>query len=142
MPHHVAHRVGRAGGAGYRELSYAGAPAYDRSAGWPGRVTYWWVGGGRSWCVEQAAVAVRRVGVSTPPFAKPAAASTPNSKRPYTSASCAVISPVVGPFAVSEMTRSSVPPKRRGRLATTCGVKLPSRSWVPDVDGTDLGQHR
>jgi transposase InsO family protein len=41
---------------------------------------------------------------------------------------CAATSPVVRPFAVSEMTRSSIPPKRRCRLATTVGVNEASRS--------------
>jgi hypothetical protein len=47
---------------------------------------------------------------------------------PYTSAKCAAISPVVKPRAVSDSTISSTPFRRRWRLRTMVGAKLPSRS--------------
>jgi hypothetical protein len=47
---------------------------------------------------------------------------------PYTSAKCATISPVVSPRAVSDNTMSSTPVRRRWRLRTMAGAKLPSRS--------------
>jgi hypothetical protein len=47
---------------------------------------------------------------------------------PYTSARCAWTSPVVSPFAVSEITISSTPPRRRCRLRTNCGSNVPARS--------------
>ena len=46
----------------------------------------------------------------------------------YTSARCASTSPVVSPFAVSEMTIESTPSRRRWFLRTVSGSKLPSRS--------------
>ena len=64
---------------------------------------------------------------------------------PYTSARWAHTSPVVNPLAVNEMTRLSTPPKRRCRLATICGVNVPSRSrgtsiaHRPDVGDQRLG---
>jgi hypothetical protein len=46
----------------------------------------------------------------------------------YTSARCAATSPVVNPFAVNEMTRSSIPDRRRCRFATIRGMNDASRS--------------
>jgi hypothetical protein len=60
----------------------------------------------------------------------------------YTSARRAWISPVVNPFADSEITMSSTPDRRRCRLRTICGAKQPSRSRHVDLDRADLGQHR
>ena len=47
---------------------------------------------------------------------------------PYTSAKCALISPVVNPREYNDSTISSTLPRRRWRFATICGRKLPSRS--------------
>jgi hypothetical protein len=46
----------------------------------------------------------------------------------YTSIRWASTSPVVKPFAVSEMTIGSTPSRRRWRFFTVLGSKLPSRS--------------
>ncbi|MDT4987314.1 MAG: hypothetical protein QOI74_1408 [Micromonosporaceae bacterium] len=46
----------------------------------------------------------------------------------YTSARCAATSPVVNPFAVNEITRSSTPDNRRCRFRTSCGANDPARS--------------
>ena len=50
------------------------------------------------------------------------------TSAPYTSAKCAAISPVVSPFAASEITSSSTPANRRCRFATIFGSNEPSRS--------------
>ncbi|GGQ73479.1 hypothetical protein GCM10010166_49420 [Couchioplanes caeruleus subsp. azureus] len=47
---------------------------------------------------------------------------------PYTSARCALISPVVKPFADSDRTMSSTPVSRRCRFLTICGSNEASRS--------------
>jgi hypothetical protein len=47
---------------------------------------------------------------------------------PYTSARCAEISPCVSPFADSDSTISSTPPRRRCRFLTSCGSNDPARS--------------
>ena len=51
-----------------------------------------------------------------------------DTSAPYTSAKWAAISPVVRPFAASEITSSSTPASRRCRLATIFGSNEPSRS--------------
>jgi hypothetical protein len=47
---------------------------------------------------------------------------------PYTSARCAGISPWVRPFADSDNTISSTPPRRRCRFLTSCDWNVPARS--------------
>ena len=51
-----------------------------------------------------------------------------DTSAPYTSARCALISPVVSPFADSDSTRSSTPDSRRCRLRTMVGSNEPCRS--------------
>lgn len=46
---------------------------------------------------------------------------------PYTSARCAETSPCVSPFAGSDRTISSTPPRRRRRFLTNCGSNDPAR---------------
>src|SRR5215204_4952959 len=62
---------------------------------------------------------------------------------PYASARCACTSPVVSPLAVREMIISSTSPRRRWRLRTSLGSKLPSQSrGTSSSTGADLGDHR
>ena len=51
-----------------------------------------------------------------------------DASEPYTSASCAEMSPCVIPRADSESTMSSIDPSRRCRLHTTTGSNEPARS--------------
>ena len=47
---------------------------------------------------------------------------------PYTSAKCAEISPVVSPFAYSEIATASTSVRRRCRFLTMTGSNVPARS--------------
>jgi hypothetical protein len=62
---------------------------------------------------------------------------------PYTSAKCAAISPVVNPRADSDSTIPSTPSRRRARLRTMAGSKVPSRSRGTSMStGPIWSQHR
>ena len=50
------------------------------------------------------------------------------TSAPYTSAKCALISPVVRPLADSDSTTASTSDRRRARFATMTGSNVPSRS--------------
>ena len=51
-----------------------------------------------------------------------------DTDAPYTSAKCALISPVVKPRAYSESTTASTSFRRRWRFLTITGSNVPSRS--------------
>ena len=51
-----------------------------------------------------------------------------DTDAPYTSAKCALISPVVNPLAYNDKTTVSTSDSRRCRFLTITGSKVPSRS--------------